>query len=71
MLLQQLTCEVNDKIYLKNWKTMRDTIETGKCNGKLFKVSLNIKKCTNVSGRPLHHCKKAHCGKLAYAKRRN
>ena len=28
---------------------------------------MNIKKCTNVSGRALHLCKKAHCGKLAYA----
>ena len=37
---------------------------------KLFKVSLNIKKCTNVSGRALHQCKKAHCGKLAYVIRR-
>ena len=26
---------------------------------------MNIKKCTNVSGRALHLCKKAHCGKLA------
>ena len=24
---------------------------------------MNIKKCTNVSGRALHLCKKAHCGK--------
>ena len=31
-------------------------------NGKLFKVSLNIKKCTYISGRALHQCKKAHCG---------
>ena len=31
-----------------------------KGNGKLFKVSLNIKKCTHVSGRALHQCKKAH-----------
>ena len=28
---------------------------------------MNIKKCTNVSGRALHLCKKAHCVKLAYA----
>ena len=28
-------------------------------------MSLNIKKCTNYSGRALHQCKKAHCGKLA------
>ena len=28
---------------------------------------MNINKCTNVSGRALHLCKKAHCGKLAYA----
>ena len=39
-------------------------------NGKLFKVSSNIKKCTNVSGRALHQCKKAHCVKLAYAIRK-
>ena len=26
---------------------------------------MNIKKCTNVSSRALHLCKKAHCGKLA------
>jgi len=31
-----------------------------KVNGKLFKVSLNIKKCTNVSGRVLHQYKKVH-----------
>ena len=24
---------------------------------------MNIKKCTNVSGRALHLCKKAHCGR--------
>ena len=45
----------------KNWKTMRGTIKTGKVNGKILKVSLNIKKCTNVSGRDLHQCKKVHC----------
>ena len=28
---------------------------------------MNINKCTNVSGRAHHLCKKAHCGKLAYA----
>ena len=28
---------------------------------------MNIKKCTNVSGGALHLCKKAHCGKFAYA----
>ena len=28
---------------------------------------MNVKKCTNVSGRALHLCTKAHCGKLAYA----
>ena len=27
---------------------------------------MNIKKCTNVSGRALHLSKKAHCSKLAY-----
>ena len=43
--------------------------KTEKGNGKLFKVSLNIKKCTNVSGRALHQCKKAHCGKLASPRR--
>ena len=42
----------------------------GKVNGKLFKVSLNIKKCTNVSDRALHQCKKAHCGKLTYVIRK-
>ena len=36
------------------------------CLEKFFEVSLNIKKCTNVSGRALHQSKKAHCGKLAY-----
>ena len=49
---------------------MRDTIKTGKVNGKILKVSLNNKKCTNVSGRALHQCKKAHCVKLAYATRK-
>ena len=49
---------------------MRDTIKTGKVNRKILKVSLNIKKCTNVSGRALHQCKKAHCVKLAYATRK-
>ena len=41
-------------------------IYIGKVNGKILKVSLNNKKCTNVSGRALHQCKKAHCAKLAY-----
>ena len=27
---------------------------------------MNIKKCTNVSGRALHLCKKARCSKLAF-----
>ena len=31
---------------------------------------MNIKKCTNVSGRALYLCKKAHCGKLGYAIRK-
>ena len=35
-----------------------------KGNGKLFKVSLNIKKCTNVSGRALHQCKKSPLWKV-------
>ena len=34
-------------------------------NEKLLKVSMNIKKCTKVSGRALHLCKKAHCGLVA------
>jgi len=33
-------------------------------NEKLLEVSLNIKKCTNVSGRALHLCTKAHCDKF-------
>ena len=42
-----------------------------KVNEKLLEVSLNIKKCTNVSGRALHLCTKAHCDKLAYAIQKN
>ena len=38
-----------------------------KVNEKLLKVSVNIKKCTNVSGRALHLCKKAHCIKTVIA----
>ena len=49
-------------------KRLREA-EKREVNEKLLKVSMNIKKCTNVSGRALHLCRKAQWAQWAFLHR--